>query len=589
MTALDAHHQSAATVRIHPPTGPWGRALAWWARAAELAPPLPLGLAADLGLLLAGTPLPADLGNDAYATFLRTAAATPAIRTARHLRLSEVAITAILAHLAHTTPSPAAYRLPPGTRPADIATRLIPPDGTEARPVESPLHLLTGSTPSLLAHLTALTPADIRFVAELGAGSLRLTDLADLRALTELLSLPTLTHSLVDEVLAFLPVLAEAAPGAALQTYAVDGYGGLARSGSLDAVLPSEWALPAVLLSYRYLNGELLYYGRERPPERRTTLVLLLVQLSDAMAGDMEVLVKASALALARAGQARGATVQVAPFDTRLHPPRGLARPSDVAALVRHPARGGVDLARVLGQVRTQVQARGREYARIELVWLLHAQTGCEQVGAIGALARGLRGQVGSRALFVSAGAALARPALAEVLVGRWASVGSAALHEAEARAQAGRALRGLARPGEREALAVEPPPTPKRRVVTGDPPPPADPAQALLDAARWDAALAELAPRARHGDDAAKGLLATMLEGPTRPTGSASVSLASPGAPIIPPLPLRMRAAEVLGQVGDPACSTRNVAMRPSGATGAPLTRGRSGLAMTAASHCAK
>ena len=93
-----------------------------------------------------------------------------------------------------------------------------------------------------------------------------------------------------------------------------------------------------------------------------------------------------------------------------------------------------------------------------------------------------------------------------------------------------------------------------ERRTATEAAPPPADPAQALLDAERWDDALTELDPRARHGDATATWLLATMIEGPTRSTGSASVPLASsPGAPIIPPLPIRMRAAEILGPVGDP------------------------------------
>ena len=424
---LADHLRSCGAARLSPLTEPWGRALGWWRAAAELAPTLPLGLAADLGALLSGA-TPATDDGDNYTAFIRAAAATPAVRAARTLALNDVAIVALLAHLAEGAPVPPAYRLPPGVRPAQIVEALaeaLHSAGDQAQHTHRPAansddlsaippasfsaddHRLLAIGYRLLPRLRALTPADVRFVAELGQGALGVADLADLRALTELLSLPALTHSLVDEVLAFLPALAEAAPGAALQTYAVDGYGGLARSGALDAVLPSEWALPSVLLNYRYLNGELLYYGRERPPERRNTLVLLLVQLSDALAGDLEPLVKASALALARAGQARGATVQVATFDSRLHPPQGLRRPREVAALVRQPGRGRVDLARVLPQVQAQVRAQAGQSARVELLWLLHAQAGADQVGAVTALARGLRTQAGSRALFVSAGAGI--------------------------------------------------------------------------------------------------------------------------------------------------------------------------------------
>jgi hypothetical protein len=383
-----------------------------------------------------------------------------------------------LAYLAEGVPMPPAYRLPPGVRPAQVVTALT--EVLTAPPPTTPDSSLTFDYPlsHILDRLQALTPDDVRFVAELGQGALGVTDLADLRALTELLSLPALRHSLIAEILAFLPALAEVTTGTALQTYAVDGYGGLARSGPLDALLPSEWALPSVLLTYRYLNGELLYYGRERPPERRTTLLLILVQLSDATAGDLEPLIKASALALARAGQARGATVRVAVFNTGLQPPGGLELPSEVAAFVGQPSRGGVDLARVVGQVAAEVRAQAHQYARVELLWLLHAQAGADQVGAVTTLAGWLRRVAGSRALFVSAGPEIRLPALAGRLAGQWASLGSAALHVAEERAKAVRALRGLARPSERERLAVEAPPAPRRRIPSGDSPPPPDPVE---------------------------------------------------------------------------------------------------------------
>ncbi|RRR74286.1 MAG: hypothetical protein EI684_07430 [Candidatus Viridilinea halotolerans] len=286
----------------------------------------------------------------------------------------------------------------------------------------------------------------MRFVAELGQVALGLTRLADLRALSELLRLPPLSHALIEEILAFLPALAEAGQQSALQTYAVNGYGGLARTGWLDAALPSEWAMPEVLLNYRYLNGELLYYGRERPPERQRTLLLLLLQLSDATAGDLEALLKASALALARTGAVRGAVVQTASFTTRLHPPQTIHGPAELAALVRQPCQGRVDLARVLSQVATLLRSARSSYQRIELCWLLHAYAGCDQAAAVQTLAKQLPSHLSRRALFVSAGAAVAEPELAASLAPRWASIGSAALYEPVARSQAAEALRELMR-----------------------------------------------------------------------------------------------------------------------------------------------
>lgn len=327
-----AHLRAAAAARLHPHHASWGRALAWWQHAAALAPALPLGLAADLGWLL--TDPRAAVGNghgppdprppsDPYPAFLRDAAAAAAARTARALHLGDVAVAALLAHLAQGAPIPAVYRLPMGVSPATAAVALaeaLSQPWEDTTPEPPPPSLLD----HLLDRLRALTPADVRFLHEVGAGALGLTELADLRALTDLLALPPLHHALLEEVLAFLPALAETGGGSEMQTYAVDGIGGLTRRGHFDMVLPSEWALPDDLLIYRYANHELLYYGRERPPERLPTLLLLVVQGSDAMTGDADAMARASTLALAKAGRARGAEVRVAWFDRVLHPPVGV-------------------------------------------------------------------------------------------------------------------------------------------------------------------------------------------------------------------------------------------------------------------------
>ncbi|PDW02650.1 hypothetical protein [Candidatus Viridilinea mediisalina] len=503
---LDVHLQSAATTRIYPVAGPWGRALAWWRSLAELGYHVPLGLVADLGALLAGAEVGPECGEDGYAALLRNAAATPAVRSARSLMLSDVALVALLAHvipfaivdcrlqiaehgipmgsgvldnaagsrvigIAHGLPAAPQFALPPQIRPAAAAAALAaglrlavastssatarrnPVEATAllAQPGDATALLAqpddaTALRPLILARLQALAPSDVRFVAELGQVALGLASLADLRALTELLRLPPLSHTLIDEVLAFLPALAEAEHGSAVQTYALNGYGGIARSGWLDAALPSEWALPELLLNYRYLNGELLYYGRERPPERRQTLLLLLVQMSDATAGDLEPLLKASALALARTGRARGAVVQAASFATRLQAAQTLNGPAELAALVREPCQGRVDLARVVSQVAARVRAESAYYQRIEIFWLLHAEAGRDQSAAVGALAQQLPQHLSRRALFVSAGPGVSEPALAASLAPRWASIGSNALYEPVARSQAAQALRNLMR-----------------------------------------------------------------------------------------------------------------------------------------------
>ena len=76
-------------------------------------------------------------------------------------------------------------------------------------------------------------------------------------------------------------------------------------------------------------------------------------------------------------------------------------------------------------------------------------------------------------------------------------------------------------------------------RAATPDPVVPLDPAHALLDPKQWEAALTALELRARADDETAKVLLATLIEGR--------------GARRYPPLPLRLQAAALLGEVGDP------------------------------------
>ena len=84
---------------------------------------------------------------------------------------------------------------------------------------------------------------------------------------------------------------------------------------------------------------------------------------------------------------------------------------------------------------------------------------------------------------------------------------------------------------------------------------PPPDPAQRLLDTGQWEEALTALAPRARSGDEAAKALVATLVEGDRLPSPREGEGLGVRGSreKAIPPLALRLRAAALLGEVGDP------------------------------------
>jgi formylglycine-generating enzyme required for sulfatase activity len=97
-------------------------------------------------------------------------------------------------------------------------------------------------------------------------------------------------------------------------------------------------------------------------------------------------------------------------------------------------------------------------------------------------------------------------------------------------------------------------------------PSPPPDPVVALLDAERWEDALAALEPRARTGDEAATLLLVAMIEGAeavqrrlallpaSSPLSRVSPLLSPVPSSLVPcPLSVRLDAAALLGDMGDP------------------------------------
>ncbi len=117
----------------------------------------------------------------------------------------------------------------------------------------------------------------------------------------------------------------------------------------------------------------------------------------------------------------------------------------------------------------------------------------------------------------------------------------------------------------------VEPPPPTE---------PPPDPAQLLLDSGQWEAALAELEPRARAEDETAKLLLAVMIEDGAlvRHRPSIADTLSAIGyrlSAMACPLPLRLNAAALLGEVGDPRLLNVQTGDAPLGGYWCPIDAG--------------
>ena len=109
---------------------------------------------------------------------------------------------------------------------------------------------------------------------------------------------------------------------------------------------------------------------------------------------------------------------------------------------------------------------------------------------------------------------------------------------------------------------------------------PPPDPAQVLLDTGQWESALTALEPRARSGDETAKLFLAVMIEDRALVRHRASIAntLSAIGyrlSAIACPLPLRLKAAALLGEVGDPRLLNPQTGDAPLGGYWCPIDAG--------------
>ena len=146
-----------------------------------------------------------------------------------------------------------------------------------------------------------------------------------------LTGLPAAARLALSQTLHLLPRLSETRTIGGVQTYPEGGYEGLARKGSLDSLLPTELAYPADLFFHRVLNAEALYYGRERPRERRRELAFLIMQVGYGLGGDGQILARALLLALSHAMTQRGYDVRYSIAGSDLSDSRPLDKPGEVA------------------------------------------------------------------------------------------------------------------------------------------------------------------------------------------------------------------------------------------------------------------
>lgn len=188
------------------------------------------------------------------------------------------------------------------------------------------------------------------------SGASALSGIAQVELLAALGSLQA--NDVVNFSLELLPSVLETTRRAAPGTYAVGGYQGLTRRGSLDSMVLTELAWDDDELARRLLDDEVLFHARERSEDEAARIHLLLVDASASMRGDRTTFARGVAIALAKRLELEGEEARVRFFDARLYEPFG-----GVAAQVRGGKRG--TLAASLPHILAFRGERGRSPERV--------------------------------------------------------------------------------------------------------------------------------------------------------------------------------------------------------------------------------
>jgi len=403
------------------------RPAAWLRGAAAAGTPLPLALARDLGLLLvrplsdielAKPPhLPFDQETGPYLAFLDRFARHPLVRELTRWKPppSDAVLAIILARLIRGLALPDIYRIPSGPAGAVFLRSLaVALEGADpgriwesAPPEGRPdwLEMLpTEALARIEANLAGLDREELRFLVRYGPPLEGAPDPRDILDLIALDHLPDAARLALSQTLKLLPRVGSAQTVGGVQTYPEGGYEGLARKGSLDSLLLTELAYPDDIFLHRVLNHEALYYGRERPRERRREMAYIVTQLGWGMGGDGDVLARALTLALAQAMRGRGYRVVYSLAGPALTEPADLETPGDVARLLYRREPGRVDEEKALLGVLNRLRAWREVYPGRQALWVLSDYFDMDGSDDHAALYHDLRAEAGQQAWFVHVG-----------------------------------------------------------------------------------------------------------------------------------------------------------------------------------------
>jgi hypothetical protein len=345
------------------------RLASWHDGLVRLGVVVPPFVVADFGTVLSCPKDRFSLAPDAVDAPLETAPRHDALRRAYRALVGEVAAHPSIERLAALAPADelvvacaahilgfvAAELRRGGGRDASPARREAPADSADrdARAVE----VLVEGRLRVLTVLDALPLHAVELWQRIGDGGAPLgASLVDL--------LTALGDPRAEDIATFslelLPKVAEMRARGDADLGPIDGYGGLSRRGGVDNLVPSELASDDAELERKFLEGELLYYLRERSSETKRRTRHLLIDASASMRGERSTFSRATAITLAKRLAKQKENVTLRFFDARLYEPRIVknGKVPVLHALSFHGERGRYP-ARVFEELRAELALHG--------------------------------------------------------------------------------------------------------------------------------------------------------------------------------------------------------------------------------------
>lgn len=326
-----------------------------WARDLDrLGVDVPLPVINDLGLLLAVPVQQLTLGarrhlapllaarasaaetHNAYVAAIRTLSTDPTVEQIRALRPSDDLIVVLLTRLlgggrdGHATSRGALLEQVTAQELSELERRLPALFGSAPR--DADVAGLSRFVEGLLRLRVLLDTIDLdtlKLLSVFGQGAAEsaapgasaLSSIAQVELLAALSSLQA--NDVVNFSLELLPSVLETTRRSAPGTYAIGGYQGLTRRGSLDSMVLTELAWDDDELARRLMDDEVLFHARERSEDEAARVHLLLVDASASMRGDRTTFARGVAIALAKRLELEGEEARIRFFDARLYEPFG--------------------------------------------------------------------------------------------------------------------------------------------------------------------------------------------------------------------------------------------------------------------------